>query len=361
MKVGLIDADLFWDNRINGRRYGNSKADIFPNLVLMKISAFHKRRGDDVSMYMGVEEYDRVYISKVFSNTPINRHVIFSKEIYFGGTGFCIVKSDDREFFRNPDKNPFTGMPMQKSQNLDSWIHSFDNSGDQKFYYCSQLPEYIENIMPDYSLYPSVKDTAYGFLTRGCPRGCSFCHVEAKEGKRSYKVADLSQWWNGQKNIVLCDPNILACTQWKELLQQLSDSKAKVDINQGMDARLITPEKVEMLNKIKLSTIHFAWDDYRQKDKVLKGLQCFSENFKRKFDKGHFAQVFVLTNFNTTPQQDLERIYTLRDMGFEPYVMVYDKPNAKPFYKSLQRWVNMRAIFHRVRTFDEYDRLKAKE
>lgn len=231
----------------------------------------------------------------------------------------------------------------------------------QKYIYTENLPYEIEHIMPDYSLYPTIKDTAYGFLSRGCPRGCQFCHVEAKEGRKSYKVANLSEWFGGQKNIVLCDPNILACREWKDLLQQLADSKAKVDINQGMDARLLTPEKVEYLNKIRLSTIHFAWDDYKQKDVVLKGLKCFAEHFHSKLDKGHWAQVFVLTNYDTTPAQDLERIYTLRDMGFEPYVMVYDKAHADRFYKSLQRWVNMRAIFHKIATFEEYDRGKAKE
>lgn len=90
-------------------------------------------------------------------------------------------------------------------------------------------------------------------------------------------------------------------------------------------------------------------------------MPCFAEHFHRKLDRGHWAQVFVLTNFDTTPEQDLERIYTLRDLGFEPYVMVYDKQHAAPFYKSLQRWVNMRAIFHKVKTFEEYDRGLAKE
>ena len=153
----------------------------------------------------------------------------------------------------------------------------------------------------------------------------------------------------------------MACREWRDLLGQLADSKARVDINQGMDARLLTVEKAEMLNRINLSTIHFAWDDYRQKDAVFRGLQCFADNFHRSLDKGHWAQVFVLTNFDTTPEQDLERIYTLRDMGFEPYIMVYDKQHAAPFYKSLQRWVNMRAIFHRVKTFEEYDKGLAKE
>lgn len=328
MTIGLIDADLMWQKRANGRRYGKQKADIFPNLAQMKLSAWHKKQGDEVEWYNGLRHYDRVYISKVFSTTPECQDVINADEVYMGGSGYAIQLRDGIEVWTGNDK---------------------------------PLPYEVEHIMPDYSLYPMVKDTAYGFLSRGCPRGCRFCHVAAKEGKRSYKVADLSEWWSGQRNICLCDPNILACREWRDLLQQLADSKARVDINQGMDARLLTREKVALLNQINLSTIHFAWDDYRQKPQVLRGLQCFADNFRRKLDRGHFAQVFVLTNFDTTPEQDLERIYTLRGMGFEPYVMVYNKRHAAPFYKSLQRWVNMRAIFHRVKTFEENDRQKAKE
>lgn len=328
MRIGLIDADLMWNKRANGRRYGKTKADIFPNLAIMKLSAWHKMNGDDAEWYNGLRHYNRVYVSKVFSTTPESGMVINADEVIRGGSGYAIRLVNGREVWMGNDQ---------------------------------PLPYEVEHIMPDYSLYPMLKDTAIGFLSRGCPRGCCFCHVAAKEGRRSYKVADLSEWWNGQRNICLCDPNILACHEWRDLLKQLADSKARVDINQGMDARLLTREKVEMLNKINLSTIHFAWDDYRQKDAVMRGLQCFSDHFRRSLDKGHFAQVFVLTNFDTTPEQDLERIYTLRDMHFEPYVMVYDKAHAAPFYKSLQRWVNMRAIFHRVKTFDEYNRMLAKE
>lgn len=338
-KVGLIDADLMWRKHANGRRYGKTKADIFPNLALMKISAWLKKNGDHVEWYDGISHYDRVYISKVFSDTPTTIQSINADIIVYGGTGFQISLKDGKEFFTEDIIVPTS----------------------KHWYFSKNLPSYIEHIMPDYSIYPMVKDTAIGFLTRGCPRGCMFCHVKDKEGTISHKVSNLNEWWNGQKNIILCDPNILACKDWKDLLQQLADSKAKVDINQGMDARLLTPEKVEYLNKIRLSTIHFAWDDYKQKDSVIRGLQCFKDHFKRKLDKGHFAQVFVLTNFDTTPEQDLERIYILKDMGFEPYVMVYDKPHAAPFYKSLQRWVNMRSIFHRVDTFEEYDKRLAKE
>lgn len=136
MKIGLIDVD--------GHNY--------PNLALMKLSAWHKAQGDEVEWWWGFSEYDRVYMSKVFDETytPDIPEPLNAKEIVKGGTGYGL-----------------------------------DN----------KLPDEIEHIYPDYLLYPELtKDTAYGFLTRGCPRGCHFCIVAGKEGRKSVKVADLSEW-----------------------------------------------------------------------------------------------------------------------------------------------------------------------
>ena len=300
----------------------------------MKLASAWKQNKADVEWYNPFgEEYDYVYIAKVFSDTPICQEYINAKEVYFGGSGFCIVKHGEKEMWREPDA----------------------------FNYMPHLADFVEHQYPDYSIYPTVKDTAFGFLTHGCPRGCGFCHVASKEGRKSVKVADLKEFWRGQKRITLLDPNLLACPDWADLLRQLTESNAKVDINQGLDARLLSEEKAEALASVKLSTIHFAWDDYKQKDAVVKGLEIFAKHYPRKLEKGHQAQVFVLCNFDTTLQEDLERIYFLRDMNFEPYVMIYDKQNAEPVYKSLQRWVNMRAIFHTINKFEDYDRIKAKE
>lgn len=307
-RIGLIDVD------------GTGK---FPNLALMKISAYHKSIGDDVEWYCAFSGwYDKVYLSKVFSFTPDYDYHINAHEVIRGGSGYAISLVDGKEHF-------------DKSKDAD-------------------LPAEIEHIYPDYSLYPELtKDTAFGFLTRGCPRGCDFCIVGSKEGRCSVKVADLSEFWNGQKNIVLCDPNILACKEWKGLLQQLIDSKAKVDFNQGLDIRLMTPEKIEMLNQIKIKEIHFAWDKYKDKDAILPKLRLFADNYKGH-RKGHNSIVYTLVNFDTTFEQDLERIYTLREMGYWAYVMIYDKEHCKPIYKKLQRWVNNRILFGAVKRFEDY-------
>lgn len=307
-RIGLIDVD----------------SHNFPNIPLMKISAWHKSQGDEVTWYdpMFSGHMDKVYMSKVFSFSPDFEYFIDADEVVQGGSGYCISLVNGKEVF--------------------------DKSKD------AELPPEIEHIYPDYSLY-GITDTAYGFLTRGCPRGCSFCHVEAKEGRRSIKVADLNEFWSGQKNIVLCDPNILACRQWQDLLQQLIDSKATVDINQGMDIRLMTPEKAEMLKRIKLKNLHFAWDRFEDKEKILPKFQMFKEITGIR-DRDLI--VYVLCNFDTTIEQDLERIYTLREMGYWAYVMLYDKEHIPQGHtlRKIARWVNNRFIFASCPTFEEYQK-----
>ncbi len=319
MKIGLIDVD------------GHN----FPNLPLMKLSAWHKSQGDRVKWYDPfdglVEEYDKVYMSKVFSFSLDYDRPIYSKEIECGGTGYCIENNDGREVFN-------------KTNNKN-------------------LPYEIEHIYPDYSLYPEqTKDTAYGFLTRGCPRGCGFCIVKDKEGLCSTKVADLSEFWNGQKKICLCDPNILACKDWRDLLQQLADSGAEVDFNQGLDIRLMTDEKHEALKKIKKAKIHFAWDRYEDKEIVEPKFQ----EFRKKSDikqKDLCVYCLVGDREQRVRDEDLYRIEWLKNNGFAPYVMIYDKYELPEGHelKKFQRYVNNRFIFWKCKSFNEYMKVEGYE
>lgn len=288
----------------------------------MKLSAWHKAKGDTVEWYspMFSGHMDKVYMSKVFSFSPDYEYFVDADEVVKGGTGYAISLVDGKEVYDKTKDNP--------------------------------LPYEIEHIYPDYSLYPEqTKDTAYGFLTRGCVRNCDFCHVCAKEGRKSVKVADLSEFWRGQKHIVLCDPNLLACPDHMELLQQLVDSKAYVNLNQGIDIRLVNDRNIELLRQIKLEAIHFAFDRWQDKGLIEPKLRMFKE--KTGFNRSKVS-VFVLVNFDTTLEQDIYRIQLCRELNFNPYVMVYDKKHCSKTYRDLQRWVNNRIIFWSCPTFEEY-------
>ena len=303
MKIGLIDVD------------GHN----FPNLALMRISAYHKANGDEVEWWNDLINYDIVYMSKIFSNAysqditePIN-----ADRVIKGGTGYCIHLEGGKEVF-------------DKSKN-----HSLQTE--------------MERMFPDYSLYPQY-DFAVSMTSRGCPRGCSFCHVGAKEGRCSVKVADVSNFWNGQKGIRILDPNITACREKRDLMRQYKETGAVLDFTQGLDIRLLNDDDIEDINEMRLRTLHFAWDN--PKEDLEQKFRNFAKGFRRKSNIG---MVYCLTNFNSTMEENLYRIYTLRDMGYDPYVMIYDKPHAPKKIKMLQRWCNNKIIFKSCKRFEDYN------
>lgn len=320
MRIGLIDVD------------GHN----FPSLPLMKISAYHKQKGDDVFWYEPLihgfpnEPLDKVYMSKVFGDEYSHdyEYYVNAKEVIKGGTGYHIKVVDGAEVF---DKENHKNLPYE-----------------------------IEHIYPDYSLYPEqTKSMAYGFLTRGCPNDCGFCIVTKKEGRCSVKVADLSEFWRGQKGIKLLDPNLLACKEHMDLLQQLVDSKAKVDFTQGLDARFINEKNIQLLKKINISMIHFAFDFMRNEENITKGLKLAKKHLGIS-DRN--AIVYMLTNYNTTMEQDLYRVKAIREAGFAPDVRIYRKASLPEthFLKDLQRWCNNKFLYRSCEFMDYVPRSDGK-
>lgn len=304
MRVGLIDVD------------GHN----FPNLALMRISAYHKARGDTVEWWWSdFVHYDVVYMSKIFSDAyskdiaePMN-----ADKVIKGGTGYCIkLGADGKEHF-------------DQSKNVP-------------------LDAEMEKCFPDYSIYPQF-DFAVSMTSRGCPRCCSFCHVAAKEGRCSTKVADVSDFWNGQDEIRILDPNITACREKRDLMKQYKETGAVLDFTQGLDIRLLNDADIADINEMRLRTLHFAWDN--PKDDLEPRFRVFADGFRRKSNIG---MVYLLTNFNSTMAENLYRIYTLRDLGYDPYVMIYDKPHAPKEIKHLQRWCNSKWIFKSCPDFYDY-------
>lgn len=295
IRIGLIDVD----------------SHNFPNLCLMKLSAYHKARGHQVCFWNPLFYFDVVYKSRVFTDTYSKDSITVRNagQVIKGGTGYG----------PGPD-----------------------------------LPDEIEHSYPDYSLYPQYSETAYGFLSRGCPRGCGFCIVGGKEGRKSRKVADLSEFWRGQREIKLMDANLLACPDHEKLLLQLAESRALVDFSQGLDIRLITRDNVALLNQVRTKTVHFAWDN--PDEDLTRYFRQFLEWTSIKNPR--LRRVYLLTNYGSTHEQDLYRVETLRQMGFDPYVMIYEKPTAPPITRHLQRWVNNKRLFYAIPSFSDYEPVK---
>ena len=298
MKIGLVDVD--------GTR--------FPNLVLMKLSAWHKARGDNVHLLRPEDVllggnlfggYDKLYAACVFTANAEIAWRLENVGAEIGGTG------------------------------TDStWT----------------LPHEIEHIYPDYALYGDTKN-AYGFLTRGCPRACPFCIVAGKEGKASRKVADLDEFWHGEATIKLLDPNLLAAREHMDLLEQLAASGAWIDFTQGLDARLLTADNIGLLNTCKVKRLHFAWDNPRD-TVVPRMLEVFASH--TNIQDYRKRKVYVLTNYWSTHAEDLQRVYWLRAHDYDPYVMIYDKPRAPKETRQLQRWANNKIIFRSCERFEDY-------
>lgn len=220
MKIGLHDAEA---------EYSHSKTK-FPNYALMKISAWHKSQGDTVEWWQPLMAYDRVYSSKVFDFTPGNPYL--PPDTIKGGTGYGLFTELDPE---------------------------------------------IDAMFPDYSIYPEC-DYAIGYITRGCPNHCRWCVVPKKEGNiRRYRTwRDLVR--PDTDKLVLMDNNILACQYGIEQLADMVGSGYRIDLNQGMDARLVTPEIADILAQLQwIRYLRFSCDQESQIEPVINACQLLEE------------------------------------------------------------------------------------
>lgn len=276
----------------------------YPNLALMKLSAYHKAREDQVFLNFGIGNYDKVYASCVFPQKACKLNS-YPYEIEAGGTGIDINK---------------------------------------------KLPDEIEFLCPDYSLYKI--DYGLGFITRGCIRNCPFCIVPQKEGKIKF-WQEPEKFKNPLSNrMVFYDGNFLAYPGHKDFLQKFVDKKWKVDFNQGLDIRLIDKENARLLRQCKwLREIAFAWDFMEIEKKVRKGIELLKKaGFKN-------IMFYMLTGFNTTLEEDMYRHKTLKGLGITPYVMLYEKDKQPRIIREFQRWGNIPQIWRHI-SFEKFLKIR---
>ena len=281
MRIGLIAVDG-WSG--------------FPNLALMRLSAWHKQNGDVAEWWNGFTHYDRVYMSKVFTYTPDFDTVIDADEIITGGTGY-------KDF--------------------------------------GSLPPEVEACPPDYTLYPGWKP-AIGFLTRGCGRRCPWCIVPLKEGN----IRPAATWEQikrpDSREMVLLDNNVLASDHGLEQIDRMGREQVWVDFNQGLDARLITPEIARMLARLHwIRFVRLACDTSEMLPVIRQATAYLKEAGVSAFRFWAYALVRDVEEVH-------RRVLALREMGVEPFAQPYrDYDGGEPTaeQKAFARWVNRKSLF----------------
>lgn len=293
-RIGLIDVD----------RTG------FPNLALMKISAYHKALGDEVvwvdPLFGG--GFDKVYLSKVFTFSPDYDYPIVADEIERGGTGYDLKKV---------------------------------------------LPQEIDRIQPDYSIY-GIEDTAYGFLTRGCPNRCKWCVVPIKEGKQ-IPYMDIDDIACGRKKLILMDNNVLASDYGLEQIEKIIKRRYRVDFNQALDARLVTDDIAKMLAQVRwLTPIRFGCDTHRQIEECRRAMQMIDSYRKTP------SQYILYTIIGDDINEDYERLTAFKDnkrvrVNGQPY-RDFNNPNQiiPQWQKDMARWANRKELYTTC-DFKEYE------
>lgn len=249
MRVGIIDADLI------GR-----KRHRFPNLACMKLSGYHKRKGDHVELLTSYEllGWDLIYVSKVFTDTEVPGEVLAAPNVVYGGTGFYYDKAPD-------------------------------------------LPEEVEHGFPDYHLYDGVCDGKYytdysiGYLTRGCFRKCEFC--VNKKYDRCTAHSPLDEFMDPDRpKLCFLDDNFFACPQWRELIRPVVESGKRFQFKQGLDERLLTDEKIHAMMSWKYDgDFTFAFDDIKDRDLIEKKLKRIRELYP---NMGRNLRFFVFCGYN---------------------------------------------------------------
>lgn len=282
----------------------------FPNLALMSVSAYHKNKGHQVSWYKGIDyanEYDLIYASKIFNFSEMP---VVPPNMMLGGTGI-----------------------------------DFSNT----------LPDHIRTTDIDWSIYPQVPYHA-GFAMKGCRFKCSFCCVPQKEGRPAVhnSIDELLINPNGGNRLMLLDNDYFGVPTWKENLERIIELKLKVCFVQGLNIRILSEKQAELLAQCKYYNskfdqryLTFAWDQYDDRRVIMRGI-------KRCNDAGipsNKIQFFILIGYDTTPEQDQDRVETLRDLGCMPFVMPYNKKDE--YQKAYARYVNFRAVFKSC-TWKEY-------
>lgn len=336
MRVGIIDAEII----------GKEKHR-FPNLVCMKLSYYHKSQGDDVTLLLNYEElenFDKVYISKVFTATPCPAEVLERKNVEYGGTGFFYDKAKP--------------LPCEIEHSMpdyhlyDEWVQDKINKGVKR----SEFTYYL-----DYSI---------GYLTRGCFRGCYYC--VNRNCKQARAASPLEEFYDKSRpKLCFLDDNFLSFPKWEELLQPVISSGKRFQFKQGLDERLLTPTIIKKIATWKYDgEVIFAFDNIEDKDLItwkLGQIRTTVPEWTRGLKFYVFCGCDKHDHYDTEFwEQDIsnlfERIFILKLFGCLPYVMRFERvyeTEYSSFYANVAAWCNQPSLFRKL-TFREFAKKRAR-
>ena len=332
MKIGIIDADLL------GRQKHR-----FPNLVCEKLSGYWKEQGAEVTLLMDYdqfENYDHVYVSKVFTDTPVPEWLTETEKVHIGGTGFYFDKA--------PNLPEEIEHHMPDYHLYDQWIEGeIEKARAEKGVLFNEKKFRIQ--FKEYTEY------SVGFLTRGCFRKCEFC-VNRKYSK-VFKHSPLSEFYDETRpKICFLDDNFLGCPMWKELLKEVIQTGRSFKFKQGLDERILTDEKCELLFSSKYDgDFTFAFDNIADYDLVYEQLKRI-----RRYTNSTSIKFYVLVGFESIDSVDIEnafkRLKLLMKFKCLPYLMRFQDENHSPWkqseyrgmYVALARWGNQPNLFKKM-------------
>ena len=286
-----------------------------PNLALMKISAYHKAKGDNVALIKLnlkrrekvnlIEKPDKIYISVIFKKNKQAVDDLVEQypdlEIDIGGSGYDLKK---------------------------------------------ELPPEIEAMRPDYTLYPEF-DYSIGFSSRGCFRKCHFCIVHEKEGNFR-RVQHPQQWYNPKfRKITFLDNNILADKEWFMQIADWCLSKGlKAWFTQGLDIRLVDSEIAKRLFEIRNHhMLSFAWDSMKDESAVRKGIELLKQAGFTKSKLRSKVQFYIYVDSDDDYESGVYRCRELKKLGCNTYVMFNIENEQTPRINALKRWSKGKVYF----------------
>ena len=330
MKIGIIDADLIWKKRHR-----------FPNLACMKIAGYYKSKGNEVELvldYKDVDMYDKVFISKVFTDTPVDEEILKLSHVEYGGTGFFYDKAEPLPY-EIEHHMPYYDLYKE-------WVNEKLDQGVKR----NELVYYL--------------DHSIGFTTRGCFRQCSFC--VNRNHKKVNKHSEIEEFLDrDRKYICLLDDNVLGCGEWENIFKELNETGKRFQFKQGMDERLLTKEKCEIiLNSNYIGDYIFAFDNIEDKELIESKLKIWNQCRKTK---GSTTKFYVFCGFDRNDnyneefwKQDIidtfERVKILMTYGCLPYIMRHKNYENSPYrgtYINLSRWCNQPS-FYKKKSYREF-------